>query len=79
MMQVWYIDKTENDLPTSQGKEAAVEKLTELVLLGSKALLPLLALWLLLRCVRSMLQESYEPELWAHLELSDGTALPVTH
>ena len=79
MMQVWYIDKTENDLPTSQGKEAAVEKLTELVLLGSKALLPLLALWLLLRCVRSMLQESYEPELWAHLELPDGTSLPVTH
>ena len=56
-----------------------MEKLTELVLLGSKALLPLLALWLLLRCVRSMLQESYEPELWAHLEFSDGETAPVTH
>ena len=56
-----------------------MEKLTELVLLGSKALLPLLALWLLLRCVRSMLSESYEPELWAHLEFPDGSTAPVTH
>ena len=56
-----------------------MERLTELVLTGSKALLPLLALWLLLRCVRSMLSESYEPELWAHLELPDGATAPVTH
>ena len=41
--------------------------------------MPLLALWLLLRCVRSMLRESYEPELWARLEFSDGAEAPIRH
>lgn len=56
-----------------------METLTGLVLLLSKVLLPLLSLWLLLRCVRSMLQESYEPEVWAHLEFSDGAKAEVRH
>ena len=56
-----------------------MEALTAWILLASKAALPLLALWLLLRCVRSMLRESREPELWARLEFSDGTSAPVRH
>ena len=56
-----------------------METLTGLVLMGSRVLLPALALWLLLRCVRSMLQESYEPEKWASLEFSDGATADITH
>ena len=56
-----------------------METLTGLVLPISKVLLPALALWLLLRCVRSMLQESYEPEVWAHLEFPDGTKTEIRH
>ena len=49
------------------------------VLAASKWLLPVLAVWLLLRCVRSMLQESYEPELWARLEFADGSTADICH
>ena len=56
-----------------------MEALIDYILRASKAALPLLAFWLLLRCVRSMLRESYEPELWAWLEFADGTAAPVRH
>ena len=56
-----------------------MEALTAYILLASKVVLPLLAFWLLLRCVRSMLSESFEPELWARLEFSDGTVAPVQH
>ena len=59
-------------------KETAVETLTGLMLLVSKVLLPLMALWVLLRCVRSMLRERYEPELWARLDFADGTSAEVT-
>ena len=56
-----------------------METLTGLMLLVSKVLLPLLALWLLLRCVRSMLRERYEPELWARLEFADDVTAYVSH
>lgn len=46
---------------------------------GTKYLLPILALWILLRCIRSMLREKYEPETWAWLLDEDGAALPVSH
>ena len=46
---------------------------------GTKYLLPILALWILLRCIRSMLRERYEPETWAWLLDEDGAALPVSH
>ncbi len=42
-------------------------------------LFPLLALWILARCIRPLLTFRQEPEVWAWLTLSDGTALPVTH
>lgn len=56
-----------------------MEALTDSLLLASKAVLPVLALWLLLRCVRSMLQERYEPELWAYLDFADGHRAQVRH
>ena len=56
-----------------------MEALTANTLLAAKVLLPLLAFWLLLRCLRSMLQEDYGPEIWARLEFPDGTQSPVRH
>ena len=56
-----------------------MDDLTILILNISRWILPLLVIWLLLRCVRSMLHERYEPELWADLVLADGTMLPVRH
>ncbi len=40
---------------------------------------PLLALFLLFRCLKPLLTFRREPEIWAWLCLSDGTKLPITH
>ncbi len=40
---------------------------------------PILALVLLLRCLKSLLTFRREPEIWAWLCLEDGTRLPITH
>ncbi|MBE6969013.1 MAG: FHA domain-containing protein [Ruminococcaceae bacterium] len=38
-----------------------------------------LAIWILIRCAVSMLQEKYEPEVWAYLEMPDGTSRPINN
>lgn len=40
---------------------------------------PALALWILVRCISSLLRFRKEPEIWGWLTLPDGTLLPVTH
>ncbi len=40
---------------------------------------PILALMIVLRCIKSLLSFHREPEIWAWLCLPDGTRLPVTH
>lgn len=40
---------------------------------------PVIALWILLRCIYPLLKFRKEPEIWGWLSLSDGTMLPVTH
>ena len=45
----------------------------------SRYLLPALALWILLRCVFSMLRYRYEPEIWGYLRQSDGQKHPLLH
>lgn len=42
-------------------------------------ILPALALWLLARCLRSMLSHKAEPELWGALTDSSGTKYPIKH
>ena len=37
-----------------------IPDLTSYIMTGTKYLLPILALWILLRCIRSMLRERYE-------------------
>lgn len=46
---------------------------------AGKWALPVLALWILARCVRSMLRERYEPEVWGWLEASDGSRAALKH
>lgn len=40
---------------------------------------PLLSLWILLRCARSMLRMRYEPEVWGYLKLPNGKRCPLLH
>ena len=56
-----------------------MEAIPQSIIYFFRYLLPLLAVWLLARCGRSMLRERYEPEIWAYMRLPDGTAVPVRH
>ena len=40
---------------------------------------PLLAAFLLMRCIKPLLTFRREPEIWAWLNLADGTQIPITH
>ena len=40
---------------------------------------PLLSAFLLIRCVMPLLTFRREPEIWAWLNLADGTQIPITH
>lgn len=51
----------------------------EMFALLTRYLVPLLAVLILLRCVRSMLSERYEPETWAYLYLPGEIMLPLKH
>ncbi|MBQ7143702.1 MAG: FtsW/RodA/SpoVE family cell cycle protein [Oscillospiraceae bacterium] len=56
-----------------------MEQLVEYLLVGARWALPVLAVWVLARCVWSMLRERYEPEVWAWLEASDGSRAALRH
>lgn len=62
------------------GANSTVMGLLEL-LLGtlSRFLLPLLALLILVRCVRSLFSSRMEQETWGHLVLTDGTQMSLNH
>lgn len=45
----------------------------------TRYILPFLAGWIVLRCIRSMLSEKYEPEIWGYLLYPDGSSAPLTH
>lgn len=42
-------------------------------------ILPVLACWIVIRCVRSMLSEKYDPEIWGYFLYPDGTSAPLNH
>ena len=57
-----------------------MDALTEYVLAAARYVLPFLALWVLARCVRSMLREKYEPEIWGYVLDDEGSKVfPLTH
>ncbi len=45
----------------------------------SRYILPLVALAIVARCVRSMLRERYEPETWAYLYMVGNIMVPLRH
>ena len=45
----------------------------------SRYLVPALGAWLLLHCARPLISFRREPEIWAWLNLTDGTQIPITH
>ena len=55
-----------------------MEALTSYALATSKFLLILLSLLILVRCLRSLLSEKYESEIWGHLSCQ-GENYPLTH
>ncbi len=56
-----------------------MENILNIIFSLSRYVLPLLALWVVLRCARSMLRERYEPETWGYLGLPDGGNAPLRH
>lgn len=57
-----------------------MEEMVSMVVNASKYILPFLSLWILIRCVRSMLREKYEPEIWGYiLDGRNKTTYPLTH
>ncbi len=47
--------------------------------LAARYIVPLFALLILVRCLRSMLRERYDPETWAYLYLPGEIMLPLKH
>lgn len=45
----------------------------------SRLMLPIAAISIVSRCIRSMLSEHYEPEVWGYLDLPDGSRVPLRH
>ncbi len=56
-----------------------MEQYAELILRVSGYLSAALSLTLIIRCAISMLQEKYEPEIWAYVELPDGSSRAINH
>ena len=57
---------------------SATQLFLEYMLKGSKYALILLSIAIIVRCIRSMLREHYEPETWAYIRTHEGR-LPVNH
>lgn len=60
------------------GGGACMEEMIEYALITSKYVLILLSLAIIVRCIRSMLSEKYESEVWAYLKVGN-TKIPVHH
>jgi cell division protein FtsW len=44
-----------------------LDQMVTYVIAAARYILPVLALWVIFRCVRSMLREKYEPEVWGYV------------
>lgn len=53
--------------------------LTQFATTGFRWIFVLLAAWILLACIISLLSTRATPEVWGYLQTEDGTALPITH
>ena len=57
----------------------SLEHLVRIALAGAHVMIPLLALIVLFRCVRSMLAGRADPETWGYLVSPEGTVQPLLH
>ena len=57
----------------------ALEPMFPYVTFIIRFLLPALAAVILLRCLRSLLRETYEPEIWGYLSLPNATRIAIYH
>ena len=57
----------------------SLEHLLRIALVGAHVMIPLLALIVLFRCVRSMLAGRADPETWGYLVSPEGTVQPLLH
>lgn len=55
-----------------------MELFLQYILGASKFVLIVLSLAIIVRCIRSMLSERYEPEVWAYIR-AGGELLPINH
>ena len=55
-----------------------MDQFTSYMMTFSKFIMILLSAVIMVRCIRSMLREKYEPETWAYLRVGRET-LPVRH
>ena len=62
----------------TERRPGPLEAFRAYTMIFTKAALIMLSIAILVRCIRSMLRERYEPETWAYLRSKQGT-LPVTH
>lgn len=49
------------------------------IIFFTRYILPFLACWIVIRCIRSMLSEKYEPEVWGYLLYPDSGSAPLNH
>lgn len=49
------------------------------VIFVTRYILPVLAIWVICRCLRSMLSEKYDPEVWGHLIFPDASSASLSH
>lgn len=47
-----------------------------IILFLTRYILPFLAGWMVIRCIRSMLSEKYDPEIWGYLLYPNGGSAP---
>lgn len=71
-----FIKSLENFFSTSSFLDAGSAFLSYLCYF-TRFMLPVAAIAVLTRCARSMFREKYEPEVWAYIDLPDGSRVPV--
>ncbi|MCL2369042.1 MAG: FtsW/RodA/SpoVE family cell cycle protein, partial [Oscillospiraceae bacterium] len=69
----------ESILHTLEGATETLEGLPNIILFISRFLLAIVAAVIMLRALRSLLRESYEPEVWAYLSLPNGAHMALYH
>jgi len=57
----------------------ALENILHTYIFISRFILPLLAVVIIFRALKSLLRESYEPEIWAYLSLPNGSRMALYH